>query len=81
MYNIKFIETKPLIYNNGWLSGYIDSKGLLNLDLTSNQIILSLYNNNNYLLKPLIELYNGRIIFSKSKNSFEYQIFKKTRII
>ncbi len=30
-YNIELKEPKPLIYNNGWFSGFVDSDGSIHL--------------------------------------------------
>lgn len=81
LYNINFIEPKPLTYNNGWFSGLLDSDGKFDIDEKSNQLKLTIYHKNNYLLNPLIKLYNGKINITKFKDSFKYEIYKKNDLL
>jgi hypothetical protein len=42
---------------------------------------ISITQKNKYLLEPLIKLYGGRIIILKSKEAFQYTIYKKNEIL
>jgi len=80
-YGINLLYPKALTYNNGWLSGFIDSDGSIYLSEKSGQIFLSITQKNKYLLEPLIHLYGGRIdILSPKKEAFKYVIYRKNEL-
>ena len=80
-YNIDLIYPKPLIYNNGWLSGFIDSDGSVYFNEKSGQIFISITQKNRFLLEPLISLYGGRIdILSPKIEAFKYVIYRKMEL-
>ena len=80
-YNIDLIYPKPLIFNNGWLSGFIDSDGSVYLNEISGQIFISITQKNRFLLEPLISLYGGRIdILSPKIEAFKYVIYRKMEL-
>ena len=80
-YGIKLLYPKALTYNNGWLSGFIDSDGSIYLSEKSGKIFLSITQKNKYLLEPLIRLYGGRIdILSPKKEAFKYVIYRKNEL-
>jgi hypothetical protein len=80
-YNIKLKYPEPLTFNNGWLSGFIDSDGSVYYNEASGQVFISLTQKNKYLLEPLIALYGGRIdILSPKIEAFKYIIYKKAEL-
>jgi hypothetical protein len=80
-YGIKLIYPKPLTYNNGWLSGFIDSDGSIYFNEKSGQVFISITQKNKYLLEPLIHLYSGRIdICSPKLEAFKYIIYRKNEL-
>jgi Proton-conducting membrane transporter/LAGLIDADG endonuclease len=80
-YGINILYPKPLIYNNGWLSGIIDSDGSIYLNENSGQIFISITQKNKYLLEPLILLYGGRVdILSPKIEAFKYIIYRKKEL-
>jgi len=81
LYNIEFKMAKPLTYLNGWFSGFLDSDGSIYFNEKSNQLILSVTQKNKYLLDPIRDLYSGRILLLKSKEAFEYSIYRKQEIL
>jgi hypothetical protein len=80
-YNIQLKETKPLSYHNGWFSGFIDSDGSIYIDENSGLLTISVTQKNKYLLEPLMFKYSGKIKILKSKEAFQYTVFKKTEIL
>ena len=77
-YNIKLKYPDPLIFNNGWLSGFIDSDGSIYYSEASGQVFISLTQKNRYLLEPLIAIYGGRIdILSPKIEAFKYVVYRK----
>ena len=80
-YNIKLLYPKPLTFNNGWLSGFIDSEGSVCFNEDSGQVIIGINQKNKYLLDPLQILYGGRIKIHNSKTeAFKYIIYRKNEL-
>jgi Proton-conducting membrane transporter/NADH-Ubiquinone oxidoreductase (complex I), chain 5 N-terminus/LAGLIDADG endonuclease len=80
-YGIILYYPKPLTYNNGWLSGFIDSDGSIYFSEQSGQVFVSITQKNKYLLEPLISLYGGRIdILSPRIEAFKYIIYRKNEL-
>jgi hypothetical protein len=79
-YKIELIQPKPLIYNNGWLSGFLDSDGSIYLNLQSDQIFITASQKNKYLLDPLKELYGGEIYIQSKLGYFKWTLYKKEDI-
>ena len=81
LYNIKLKDPKPLTYNNGWFSGFVDGDGSIYINEQSGQLSISVTQKNRYLLDPLISLYSGRIQILRSKEAFQYSIYRKKEIL
>jgi len=80
-YGIELIYPKPLTYNNGWFSGFIDSDGSIYFNEQSGQVFISASQKNKYLLEPLIHLYGGRIDISSPKiEAFKYIVYRKNEL-
>jgi len=80
-YGIKLQYPKPLTFNNGWFSGFIDSDGSIYFNERSGQVFLSIAQKNRYLLEPLIHLYGGRVdIFSPKIEAFKYIVYRKNEL-
>ena len=80
-YEIKLLYPKPLTFNNGWLSGFIDSDGSVYFNEESGQVFISVSQKNKYLLEPLIKLYGGRVdILSPKIEAFKYIVYRKKEL-
>ena len=79
-YGIDLIQPLPLNYNNGWLSGFLDSDGSIYLNLQSDQLFISISQKNKLLLDPLIDLYGGSIYVLKTAEAFKWTVYKKEEI-
>ena len=80
-YNINLIFPKPLTFNNGWLSGIIDSDGSIHMNVISGQIFLSITQKDKYILEPLIKIYSGKIRTINPKiEAFRYDIYRKNEL-
>ena len=80
-YRIELLYPKPLTFNNGWLSGFIDSRGLVYFNESNRQVFIEIRQKNKYLLDPLVDLYGGRIeIHSPKIEAFKYVIYRKNEL-
>lgn len=79
-YKIELIQPKPLIYNSGWLSGFLDSVGSINLNLKYSQLFITATQKNKLLLDPLKELYGGEIYILSKVEAFKWMIYRKDEI-
>lgn len=80
-YNIIFKYPEPLSFNNGWLSGFIDSDGSVYFNEKSGQVFISVTQKNLYLLQPLIAIYGGRVDpVGKKIEAFKYVIYRKNEL-
>jgi hypothetical protein len=80
-YNIELKYPEPLTFNNGWLSGFIDSDGSVYYNEESGQVFISISQKNKYLLEPLISIYGGKInILSPKIEAFKYVIYRKAEL-
>lgn len=78
-YEIQLKEPVPLTYNNGWLSGFMDSDGSVYLNLESAQMFITASQKDRYLLDILCDLYGGTVYALKT--SFKWTVYKKIDII
>lgn len=80
-YNIHLKYPEPLSFNNGWLSGFIDSDGSIYYNEASGQVFISLTQKNKFLLEPLIAIYGGRVdILSPKIEAFKYIVYRKSEL-
>lgn len=80
-YGIELKYPGPLTFNDGWLSGFIDSDGSVYYNEASGQVFISLTQKNRYLLEPLIAIYGGRVdILSPKIEAFKYVTSRKAEL-
>jgi len=81
-FNLELNYANNLSFNNGWISGLIDSDGSVYYNESSGQVFISISQKNKYLLEPLIHIYGGRVDISSSKReAFKYIIYRKTELL
>lgn len=80
-FNIELLYSNNLTFNNGWLSGFIDSDGSVYYNEASGQVFISISQKNKYLLEPLIHIYGGRVDINSPKiEAFKYVIYRKIEL-
>lgn len=80
-FNIELKYPNNLTFNNGWLSGFIDSDGSIYYSESSGQVFISASQKNKYLLEPLIHIYGGRVDISSPKiEAFKYVVYRKAEL-
>lgn len=80
-FNIKLKYANNIVFNDGWLSGFIDSDGSVYFNEASGQVFIGISQKNKYLLEPLIHIYGGRVDISSPKiEAFKYVIYRKTEL-
>jgi Proton-conducting membrane transporter/NADH-Ubiquinone oxidoreductase (complex I), chain 5 N-terminus/LAGLIDADG endonuclease len=80
-FGIQLVYPNKLTFNNGWLSGFIDSDGSVYFNKSSGQVFISATQKNKYLLDPLINIYGGRVDPSSEKgDAFKYVIYRKKEL-
>lgn len=80
-YNIKWIEAKPLVYNNGWLAGFFDADGTVAINWTNLQLSISISQKEKYILDIIKSVYGGYVYIDRNSNSFKWYITKKSDIL
>lgn len=69
-------------FENGWLSGLLDSDGTVTINKTNYQIAISISQKNKYILDLLVPLYGGNVYIDNSRNlSLKWYISSKKEIM
>ena len=80
-FNIELKYANNIIFNDVWLSGFIDSDGSVYFNEASGQVFIGISQKNKYLLEPLIHIYGGRVDISSPKiEAFKYVIYRKAEL-
>lgn len=80
-YSIEIKYPNSLAFNDGWLSGFIDSDGSIYFNESSGQVFIGITQKNRYLLEPLIKIYGGRVdILSPKIDAFKFVVYRKAEL-
>ena len=76
VYKLEYKPAKPLTFDNGWLSGFIDSHG--SISIKESEVYINILHINLYLLNPLIAIYGGEMgLASRKVEAFKYIVYKE----
>lgn len=81
-YKINLLTPRPLTFNNGWYSGFMDSDGCIILNKDSGQIFLTTTQKDMYLLNIIRDMYGGKVVPSYGGiDAFKHIIYRKNEVI
>lgn len=80
LYNLTFIPSKPLNYNNGYLSGLFDRNGSVNYNKSSNQAFITITQKGRTLLDLLVPVYGGKV-YKSNNNSYKWLVSNKVEVL
>lgn len=81
-FNIELKYANNILFNDGWLSGFIDSDGSVYFSEASGQVFIGISQKNKYLLEPLIHIYGGRVDISSPRiEAFKYVMYRKAELL
>jgi len=81
-YDLNLIYPDNLNYYSGWLSGFVDGRGTIFININNTQLTISVSQKTSELLQPLLELYGGNISIDRgSSQSFKWDITKQEDIL
>ncbi|CAO1638535.1 unnamed protein product, partial (mitochondrion) [Parajaminaea phylloscopi] len=82
LYNISFMPTTPLHFDSAYLSGLFDSDGSIYINITSNQVFITISQKRRYLIDLICNIYGGKVYSASTKNSaFKWTVYKKSEVI
>lgn len=81
LYNISYIEAKPLFFNNGWLAGFFDADGTITINSVNNQLAIAISQKERYILDIIALIYKGNVYIDRASNTFKWYISKKEDIL
>lgn len=68
-YNIPFLTNSPLQYKNAYLSGLFDSDGSIYLNVTSQQVFITVSQKDRELLDMICEVYGGKVYHANANKT------------
>lgn len=80
LYNVTIIPSKPLTYNNGYLSGLFDTDGSVYYNKSSNQVFITVSQKRRTLLDLLVSVYGGKV-YKSTNSSYKWTVSKKVEVL
>ena len=80
-YDISTVLANKVIYSNGWLSGFLDSKGSIAINKTTGQVSITITQKTKEMLEYIVEIYGGSIYIDRTSNNYKWYISKKENIL
>lgn len=80
LYNISFIPSVNLEYNSRYLAGLFDSDGSIYLNITSQQVFITISQKRRVLLDTISQVYGGTV-YSWNNTAFKWTVSRKAEIL
>lgn len=80
-YDISTVLPNKVIYSNGWLSGFLYSKGSIAINKTTRQVSITITQKTKEMLEYIVEIYGGSIYIDRTSNNYKWYISKKENIL
>lgn len=82
LYNINIIPSPDLYYNSAYLSGLFDTDGSIYINISSNQVFLTIGQKNRELLDLIPSVYGGKVYNSNTKKTaYKWIVYKKEEVL
>ena len=82
LYNIELLPTITLDYLSAYLSGLFDSDGSVYLNITSQQVFITISQKNRYLLDLIANIYGGKVYSANANiSAFKWTISRKGDVL
>lgn len=82
LYNISYVVSPTLQYNNGYLSGLFDSDGSIYLNIISQQVFLSVSQKSRELLDIISSVYGGKVYpANAAPTAFKWTVSRKADVL
>lgn len=69
LYNISIVSSPSLQYNSAYLSGLFDTDGSIYMNVTSNQVFITISQKNRELLDLICTIYGGKVYAANTKKT------------
>lgn len=79
--NIPLIEQEFSLLTNSWFTGFFDVEGSINSNTSNNQIVFSISQKEEEILKKILFEFNGKIYFDKSWKGFSLNLSTKSEVL
>lgn len=79
--NIPLIEQEFSLLTNSWFTGFFDAEGSINSNTSNNQIVFSISQKEEEILKKILFEFNGKIYFDKSWKGFSLNLSTKSEVL
>lgn len=82
LYNIEYIASHPLEYDSRYLAGLFDSDGCIYLNITSQQVFITISQKSQELLEIIAKVYGGTITSAGvNKPAFKWTVSRKADVL
>lgn len=81
-YKISIVSSPFLLYNSAYLSGLFDTNGSIYINVSSNQVFLTISQKNRELLDLICSIYGGKVFaYNAAKTVYKWTLFNKKEVI
>lgn len=82
LYNVTYLTPSPLEYISAYMSGLFDSDGSINLNITSQQVFITITQKSPELLDIIASVYGGKVYSCNAKNTaYKWTVCRKSEVL